>query len=152
MIPLFPKAVFPDQKHCPECYNEIVAGRNLDVEFHKDKVSEFLTDLYFTNLDYTGLSKHSGERPHHLPKIQEDEVDDTNFLPNPVPQAHDRRVYTDTSATTTWFFTMGRHQYLLRRLPRVHAPHRCDLLQVLQQADDSQSQTLCSKIFGPQLL
>ena len=52
--PTFPKAVFPAKDHCPSCYNDKIGGYNLDVEFFKENVRDFLVDMFHTNLNYSG--------------------------------------------------------------------------------------------------
>jgi len=123
--PVFPKAVFPDKTHCPQCYNEVVAGRNLDVEFHKDQVSRFLLKMYRTNMDLvSGMSAEGGgalpvpvdsaaKRTDPEEAGGDDEtVDDTNFRSDPEARRLQGRSggqwrQNRAEVTTTWFFSMA---------------------------------------------
>ena len=53
--PGFPKMIFPDRHHCPNCYDDKVATHDLWQEFNKDSVRDFLLQHYSTDVEYEGL-------------------------------------------------------------------------------------------------
>ena len=119
--PAFPKAVFPAKDHCPSCYNDKVGGYNLDVEFFKDNVRDFLVDMFHTNLNYsgteftvtTGDDAAAGDRNLPAPiRYGNEVVDDTNFMAEPAEKRKGRRKNSDfrqnsSAVTSVWFFTMA---------------------------------------------
>jgi len=84
--PVFPKVVFPPQEFCKDCYNS-QTGTNLWDEFNRNKVFDFLTNLYsLEKLNSQGLTGDvTGERHAlvPLPQVQHDpqqeRLDTTNF-------------------------------------------------------------------------
>lgn len=52
----FPKAVFPDKIHCPDCYDSRLMGSDLWSEFRHDRILRFLKELYGKDkLSFEGL-------------------------------------------------------------------------------------------------
>lgn len=122
--PVFPKTVFPDKQNCPACYNAKVGGYNLDVEFFKLNVRDFLVDMFHTNLNYSGTQftvdiggGGGGDGGHpdnkNLPAIKEDEVDDRNFMADPLahPKDHVRKNsdfrQNSREVSSVWFWSMA---------------------------------------------